>query len=268
MIAAHIRRRIDDGELKPGDRVPSIRKIEVEWQVAHATATKALSILRAEGLVEGIAGSGTVVAGGPGDRAARGNPRERIVRAAIEIADAEGLDAVSMRAIADRLHGAAMSIYHHVKGRSDLVVLMAETALAGVVPVDDAPRGRSRLESAAQSLWRAYRRHPWLARLGLDALRSVSPMVEYKEYVKRELIGRGADPVAVFRYHLLLHGLVRGLVANLFGEESASGASWWFDGEEKDLGNEADEIFALGLRGLLDGLASGRVNKAKGRETR
>ncbi|WP_037892225.1 GntR family transcriptional regulator, partial [Streptomyces sp. Tu 6176] len=62
-IAAEIRRRIADGELAPGERVPSTRRIAEQWGVALATATKALTTLRLEGLVEARPRAGTVVAG-------------------------------------------------------------------------------------------------------------------------------------------------------------------------------------------------------------
>ncbi|MCZ0996054.1 winged helix-turn-helix domain-containing protein [Streptomyces noursei] len=56
-IADEIARRIADGTLAPGDRVPSTRRIAREWGVALATATKALTTLRLEGLVEARPGS-------------------------------------------------------------------------------------------------------------------------------------------------------------------------------------------------------------------
>lgn len=63
-IADEIARRIADGELAPGERVPSTRQISREWGVALATATKALTALRLEGLVEARPRVGTVVAAG------------------------------------------------------------------------------------------------------------------------------------------------------------------------------------------------------------
>jgi GntR family transcriptional regulator len=51
-IANHIRGQIARGELRPGDEVPSERQIAEEWRVSRPTATRALSALRAEELVE------------------------------------------------------------------------------------------------------------------------------------------------------------------------------------------------------------------------
>ncbi|GIJ28304.1 GntR family transcriptional regulator [Micromonospora qiuiae] len=62
-ITQHYREMIKRGELKDGDRLPSTRQIVDQWGVAHATAAKALSTLRAEGLVKAVSGGagGTVV---------------------------------------------------------------------------------------------------------------------------------------------------------------------------------------------------------------
>lgn len=61
-IAEHFRGRILAGELRPGDEVPSERALAVEFGVSRPTATRALELLRHEGLVESIQGSGTYVA--------------------------------------------------------------------------------------------------------------------------------------------------------------------------------------------------------------
>src|ERR1700733_8338657 len=113
-IAAELRDQITNGTLAPGDRVPSTREITQRWGVAMATATKALTALRQEGIVRPIPGVGTVVGArppahrrplalappppppGPGAARRRGtsDPRlapDRIVAAAMAVADAEGL---------------------------------------------------------------------------------------------------------------------------------------------------------------------------------
>jgi len=60
-VADHIRDLILRGELRPGDEIPSERRIVEEWRVSRPTATRALAALRAEGLVEARQGSGTFV---------------------------------------------------------------------------------------------------------------------------------------------------------------------------------------------------------------
>jgi len=63
-IAAHYRRLIQDGELSPGDSLPSLRKVCDEFSVAMATANRAFQLLKSEGLTEATS-EGTVVAARP-----------------------------------------------------------------------------------------------------------------------------------------------------------------------------------------------------------
>ncbi|MDT3398433.1 GntR family transcriptional regulator [Streptomyces sp. B1866] len=60
-IAAQIKGRIERGELRPGDRIPSVREIERTEGVSTATATRVAAVLRAEGYAESIPGVGTIV---------------------------------------------------------------------------------------------------------------------------------------------------------------------------------------------------------------
>ncbi len=75
-IVDELRRRIESGELAPGERVPSTREITRQWGVAMATATKVLTELRRAGLVRSVPGVGTVVEarGGPAHSARASRP--------------------------------------------------------------------------------------------------------------------------------------------------------------------------------------------------
>lgn len=78
-VANYFRDQILRGELRPGDELPSERRIVEDWGVSRPTATKALGLLRHEGLVESQQGSGTYVQARPGPhrRAADRYARER-----------------------------------------------------------------------------------------------------------------------------------------------------------------------------------------------
>jgi AcrR family transcriptional regulator len=87
---------------------------------------------------------------------------ERIVAHAIEIADAEGLAAVSMRRVAGDLGSGTASLYRYVTSRDELVELMVDAVQGeGDPPV---PRGdwRADLTDTAHRLRSALLRHPWL----------------------------------------------------------------------------------------------------------
>ncbi|MEV4187163.1 TetR/AcrR family transcriptional regulator, partial [Streptosporangium canum] len=100
-----------------------------------------------------------------GTRSRRGLSLERIVRAAIELADAEGLAAVSMRRVAERLGFTTMSLYRHVPGKAELVDLMRDEVMGGEpdAGADRRPGWRAELEAWARDGLALYRRHPWLA---------------------------------------------------------------------------------------------------------
>lgn len=62
-IAAEIRREILEGQLKPGDRLPAMRKLTQRWNCAPGTVQRAYAELAQQGLLVSRAGRGTVVAG-------------------------------------------------------------------------------------------------------------------------------------------------------------------------------------------------------------
>lgn len=105
------------------------------------------------------------------ERGARGPAPERsrteITTAALALADAEGLAAVSMRALAQKLGTGPASLYRYVGSRDELLDLMAD-AVAGEMDLSGATGGGDWLDDlvglALQSR-DAHVRHPWLADL-------------------------------------------------------------------------------------------------------
>lgn len=75
-VVQHVRDQILSGELNDGDLVSSARSLAREWDISLATATKALATLRAEGLVSGKPGIGTVVTAA---ETAQHSTRDRLV---------------------------------------------------------------------------------------------------------------------------------------------------------------------------------------------
>ncbi|TMR37487.1 TetR/AcrR family transcriptional regulator [Nonomuraea zeae] len=89
--------------------------------------------------------------------------RAQITEAAIRIADAEGLEAATMRRIAAEIGAGAMSLYRYVPSRDNLVELMADR-LQGEIDVTGLPSGdwRADLTRYADGLRAMWLRHPWI----------------------------------------------------------------------------------------------------------
>jgi len=87
----------------------------------------------------------------------------RISLAGIEIADAEGLDAVSMRKVAARLDAGAMSLYRYVDSRDDLVELMVDEVYSEFPAALRSGDWRMDLAGAARRIRHVTLTHPWLA---------------------------------------------------------------------------------------------------------
>ncbi|MEU3686901.1 TetR/AcrR family transcriptional regulator C-terminal domain-containing protein [Streptomyces narbonensis] len=282
-IAAELRRRVRSGELSPGDRVPSTRAITREWGVAMATATKALAVLRQEGLVRPEPGVGTVVIT-PADPETAPLSRERLVGAALELADAEGLNALTMRRVATAVGVSTMALYRHVPGKAELVRLMADTA-CGEVPLGPVPtEWRVGLERGARWLRGVYSRHRWMAHAMASFTRPVATpnAMAYTEWVLRSLRGTPLTRTEKLHAHLLIFAYVQGLSMAADLEEQARQDTGISDGEwmeqneprfdaiqaggsypelnsvtgDGGFGLDLDALFEFGLKRTLDGIAS------------
>jgi DNA-binding transcriptional regulator YhcF (GntR family) len=290
-IAAEIRSRITRGELRPGDRVPSTRQITQKWGVAMATATKVIAVLRDEGVVEARPGAGTVVRAATSREPASKTvsrpvelSRDRIVRAGMAVADAEGFASVSMRRVATDLDVATMSLYRHVPGKEDLLELMADAAFGEQRLPEAVPRGwRARLDVAAHVVWSIFRAHPWAAEIVSLTRPQVLPnLLSYAEWVLAALRELGLSVDEMMNAHIILFGHVRGTALSLQAEVHAerdtgmTNEEWL---ENRDSGSleemfsaerfpmlgyvaeqgfdfDLDRVFEFGLQRLLDGLAA------------
>lgn len=90
---------------------------------------------------------------------------EEIVKAAIALADAEGLAAVSMARVAAELGNSTMALYRHVRNKDELLVLMADTAMEPPPPPPPGVDWRTGLTTWALGIVETIGRHPWHAQL-------------------------------------------------------------------------------------------------------
>ena len=263
-IVAAIRAQIAAGELRAGERMPSIRQLARQWNVAIATATKAMATLRDEGLVETRVGSGTVVSARASQHASP-SPRpstvttpllgrEQVVRTAIAIADTEGLDALSMRRLANELGVGPMSLYRHVANKDDLVMLMADAVFGEQHPPDPGPDGwRTKLELVSRLQWDLCRRHLWLPKAISFTRPLLAPnAMTHTEWTLRALDGLGLPPATRTREAITLPALVMTIALSMAAEADADQDSgmtfdqWWRSKED-----QTTELFNSGRFPLL-----------------
>jgi AcrR family transcriptional regulator len=224
-----------------------------------------------------------------GERPTRGRKAElsvdRIVQAAIEVADADGLAALSMRRVAERLGVGTMSLYTHVPGKAELLDVMLDTVLGETARPEEVPGGwRARLEQIARENWALFHRHPWMLQIA-TARPPLGPNVTAKyDYELRAIDGIGLTDVEMDSVLSLVLGHAAGAarsaieaaqVARLSGE---SDQQWWearaplldriFDarrfptaarvgqaaGEAYGAASDPEHAFEFGLQRVLDGI--------------
>jgi AcrR family transcriptional regulator len=134
--------------------------------------------------------------------------RERVLAAAIGLADAHGIGAVTMRRVAEDLDCEAMSLYHHVADKRALLSGMAEAVLTEVVAeslaIDAQPDWRDAVRARTLAARRVMRRHPWAP--GVVSAEAQSPFALFALY--EQFVGTLID--AGFTYglaHRAIHAL-------------------------------------------------------------
>lgn len=129
-----------------------------------------------------------------------------IVDTAVAIADAEGMAALSMRAVGERLGRTAMALYTYVPSKSELVDLMYDRALAELSTRHDLAGGwRPAVTAWAEEAWEFYVRHPWVLQVS-----QARPVLGPNEYVMIE------EALRILRETGLKAGTLRYVVGTLF----------------------------------------------------
>ncbi|MEV5204304.1 TetR/AcrR family transcriptional regulator [Streptomyces sp. NPDC053720] len=149
---------------------------------------------------------------------------EHIVRAGIDVADTEGLDALSMRRVATDLGASTMALYRYVASKDVLVALMVEAALTGVPLPETLPwNWRHGLETAAHRDWELYHRHPWILSMVLvTAWTHSSPaLAADSESAFSAFDGLGLEPTDAFRYMFMFASYVQGVALTYVSDVEA-----------------------------------------------
>jgi AcrR family transcriptional regulator len=156
------------------------------------------------------------------DRPARGPrptySRAQLTKAAVGIADAEGMGAVSIRRVAAAVGAGTMSVYRYVSGRDDLVELMVD-AVTGELDLPPKPSRdwRADLSLVAHQVRALGRRHPWWAKLVLGRPVLGPNTLRLIEFGFGALDGYGLPIDEMISLYGLLDGYVRNFVRDEVG---------------------------------------------------
>ena len=117
--------------------------------------------------------------------------RARVLQAAVDLADRDGIDSVSMRRLGQDLGIEAMSLYTHVRGKDDLLDGMVDVVV-GEIPIDvEGPDWRTTLRRTILAARRVMLRHRWAARI-IETRSAPGPAtLRYMEAVTGILLGGG-----------------------------------------------------------------------------
>jgi AcrR family transcriptional regulator len=152
--------------------------------------------------------------------------RDAIVAAAIRLLDAEGLDALSMRRIADELGTGAASLYWHVGSKDGLLDLVFDRVIGELEVPDPVPgQWREQLKDVARAQRAISLRHPYVVRISIGRIPMGPNALRYSERVLAILRAGGLPPrLAVQGSHLLISA-VNGFTLDETGVGDAAGAS-------------------------------------------
>jgi AcrR family transcriptional regulator len=142
------------------------RKAEAQTAKVRAKAAKHVAAL--ERLAAHLDAVDVWMRAEPGSRRPRLS-REQIAAVAMRIADAEGIDAVSMRRIATELDAGTMTLYHYVRTKDELMALVTDAVMHELVLTDDLPAGwREAMRVIAHRSRDTLTRHPWMLDIADD----------------------------------------------------------------------------------------------------
>ncbi|MQA01187.1 MAG: TetR family transcriptional regulator [Streptosporangiales bacterium] len=208
-----------------------------------------------------------------------------IVRAAVDLADREGLGALSMRKIATEVGVGTMSLYTYLPGKAELLDLMLDAVYAETAKPDDPAAGwRARLEQVARENWALYRRHPWMLQVATPRpVLGPNLMAKY-EHELRAVADSGLDDLEMDAVVALVADLVQAAARRAVqarevrARTGMTDEEWWQTrapfldtvvradeyplasrvgaavGEAHGSAGDPEQLFEFGLRRVLDGI--------------
>ncbi|WOQ16587.1 TetR/AcrR family transcriptional regulator C-terminal domain-containing protein [Raineyella sp. W15-4] len=208
--------------------------------------------------------------------------RDRVVAGAVDLADQEGLDALTIRALAARLGVRPMALYHHVAHKEAILDAIVDAVFAEVHVPTATGRWRDELAHRSRSMRAALGRHPWAVALMETRAHPGRASLANHEAVLAVLSAAGFALPAAGHAYAVLDAYVYG-----FALQEAMLASVDLEGSAEDLVSGMDladfprlaefaaghatvpgyafgDSFEVGLRIVLDGLEELRTDPGQG----
>jgi AcrR family transcriptional regulator len=209
--------------------------------------------------------------------------RERILQAALELADANGIEALSMRKLGQKLGFEAMSLYNHVANKDDVLDGILDVVLAETTPPSASDDWDQAIRESAVSVHDALTRHPWACPLLMEPGRIRPARLRYMDLLLSRLREAGFSAETTYTAYHVLDGHIFGFALwesshRYTAEEISSFAARFADtitpdaypylyehGEQhmSDGPHRGVSAFELGLDLIVDGLKKMRVNEAQ-----
>ena len=212
-----------------------------------------------------------------------GLSRERVLRIAIQIADKNGIEALTMRNLADKLGVEAMTLYHYVANKDAILSHILDLVVGEFEPPPDEGGWSDAVRRSAISAHHVLLRHPWACSLMMSPARIGPARLRYMESLLGRLRGAGfSAEMTHHAYHALdshIIGFTMWVVGYTTGikELPDSGETLRRQISLKDypylvehMGehgkpSDGESEFAFGLDLTLDGLQKSRISRPASR---
>lgn len=138
--------------------------------------------------------------------------RDAVLDAAVTIADEQGFDALSMRAVAARVGAEAMSLYRHVANKEDLLDGIVDRVYGEIALPDGAASWKPAMRARAVATREVLLRHPWAIALMESRLRPGPENLRHHDAIVGLLLGTGLSSLLATRAYNLVDSYVYGFV--------------------------------------------------------
>jgi len=136
--------------------------------------------------------------------------RERILRAALELADANGIESLSMRKLGQKLGFEAMSLYNHVANKDDVLDGILDLVLAETAPPSSSEDWDTAIRESAVSVHEALTRHSWACPLLMEPGRIRPARLRYMDLLLGRLREAGFSSETTYTAYHVLDGHIFG----------------------------------------------------------